>query len=244
MAAADRRAPANTTESRAAPCGYSTTAVRRRRWCRLVIEARALTDDVAPAAESLAPQRVADHGDARSAVHLVRGGERTAKHRLHAEHVEEVRVDHRSRQPVRLIGGRERDARRAKAGETGEAVMARAPVEKVRRVGAVETLSRQAIGAADQDEIAGARKRQRTQQHRVDHAEDGGVRADADGDRQDGEQRERRRATERAGGIAQILPQQVDHLVPRGAPHRSADTLAPSRSGVSSTGRPRPLIDT
>ena len=52
---------------------------------------------------------------------------------------------------------------------------------------------------------------QRAQQYFVDDAEDRGVRADADRDRQDRQHGEARVPDERSQRIAQVLPQVVDH---------------------------------
>jgi EAL domain-containing protein (putative c-di-GMP-specific phosphodiesterase class I) len=58
-------------------------------------------------------------------------------------------------------------------------------------------------------------ERQRPQQRRVDHAEHGGVGADAERERQDGNGREPGRAAPRAGRVAEVVEQRAHHGVGR-----------------------------
>jgi len=86
------------------------------------------------------------------------------------------------------------------------------PVVKVRRRGGAAPsgllpLSRQ------RDDAIGTVIAERPQQHRVDHAEDRGVGADAERERANRQQREPGLAAQRARGVAKILKNGV-HSVP------------------------------
>src|SRR2546428_594954 len=178
---------------------------------RLIIEPGCLTDDVGAAAEPLAPQRLADHRDALGAMYFVRGCERPAERRLHLKDVEEIRVDHRGRNALWMIAGRQGDARLANGGKSGEAAIADAPVEEVRRSGVVRWLLRLTIAHADENELVSARERQGPQQGGVHHAENRGVRAAANADRQNRKARETPGRNERAYGGPKVLPKQINH---------------------------------
>ena len=70
------------------------------------------------------------------------------------------------------------------------------------------------------------RIRQRLEQQRVDHAEDSGVCADADGERCDDDERERGASSQRAQRVAEILQESV-HECPR---RRCRARMIPLRS--------------
>ena len=53
--------------------------------------------------------------------------------------------------------------------------------------------------------------RQRLEQHRVDHREDGGVDPDAQGEGRDRGQREHRAPGQRADGVAQVADECIEH---------------------------------
>ena len=56
---------------------------------------------------------------------------------------------------------------------------------------------------------AGLLERKRAEQQRIDHAEDGAVGADAERERDDGDQREAGILQQRAQAVAQVLPECV-----------------------------------
>ncbi len=97
---------------------------------------------------------------------------------------------------------------------TLEDVGQRETVEMVghRRAGALDAGARE--GIVEQDQALGFGVWQRTQQHRADNREDGRVRADAQGQRQDGRQRERAVLTKQPEGKAEILNESVNRTLP------------------------------
>ena len=78
----------------------------------------------------------------------------------------------------------------------------------------------------DFDETIRIRIRQGPQEHAVHHAEDGGVRADAERQRQNGRQRKDRRPPPRAPGVSHVLHERRDLLPGRGA-HQIGDERQP-----------------
>src|SRR5438128_1947009 len=90
-------------------------------------------------------------------------------------------------------------------------MIARAPIEKIRRRRVRKSLLRLPDVLRQQHELGGARIWQRPEQDGVDDAENGGVGPDADGNRQQREQREAGRFAKRAGCIASVLTEGVDH---------------------------------
>ena len=80
-----------------------------------------------------------------------------------------------------------------------ERLRARAPLEEVQRMHRDGRLRIRRL-FPERDEATGIRIRQRTQQHRVDEAEDRGVRADAEREREHGDRREARALAEASAG--------------------------------------------
>ena len=177
----------------------------------LVVEPDGLANRIGPPSEALPPEPVGDDRDARRAGLFVRGVEPPAERRLDVEHAEEVHVDNGSRDALGTVGAREREPRLTERGQSGEAVMTNAPVERVgwRRVAV--TLSCLPIGVRYQHQIVRAGERQRPYEHGVDDAEDRGVGADADRNREDREEEKARRPPERARGVAEILKPPLNH---------------------------------
>ncbi len=62
------------------------------------------------------------------------------------------------------------------------------------------------------DQAIGILVGERPEEDAVDHAKDGAVRADAEGEREHGDGGERRRTPKHAQAIAQILHQFFDHM--------------------------------
>ena len=178
---------------------------------RLVVEPDGLANRIQPRAEALPPESIADHRDAGRTGLFVSSGKTPSECGLDVEHVEEVHVDNRARDALGAIEPGEREPGLTEGGQPGEAVVADAPVEKVGRRRVTVALSCLPVRVRDQHEIVGAREGQRPQQHGVDDAEDRGVGADADRNRQDREQKKARRPPEGARGVAEILQQPVDH---------------------------------
>ena len=83
-------------------------------------------------------------------------------------------------------------------------------------------------------QAVGRAERQRLDQHGVHDAEDGGVRADAEGEGEDGDRGEPRGAPQGAHGVRRVLPQFADELDSR---HSSSSPLV-DRHALG----PRPLV--
>ena len=63
----------------------------------------------------------------------------------------------------------------------------------------------------DGGQPSGLGKRQRLEQQRVDDGEDRGVDADADGQRDEGDEREARRLAQHAERVAQVADEGLEH---------------------------------
>ncbi|MNC87501.1 hypothetical protein D3C83_32300 [compost metagenome] len=79
---------------------------------------------------------------------------------------------------------------------------------EVQRVGGNQRLAHALVDDVEPFRVAIGK---RPQQHGVEDAEDGGIGADADRERQRGGERESRRAPQRAGGILEVLNERVEH---------------------------------
>jgi hypothetical protein len=157
---------------------------------------------------------VADDGErVRAGPVVVLRREEAARRGAHAEHVEVV-ARHVEGEPAlrHVVAGRgEAHVRLLRGGEPGEGVALIAEVYVVgERRRAVEPAAE--ITRVDLDEprrIADADDG--AQQYRVDEAEDGRVRADAERERQHRRGREARTLQENSDGVAQIMPNSSHH---------------------------------
>ena len=84
---------------------------------------------------------------------------------------------------------------------------------------------------AERDELVGPVVRQRPQQHRVDHAEDRGVGADAERQRQHGDEREGGAPRQSADRESKVPPERIHHATSRWK--GSVPTSRPSKSSTS-----------
>ena len=126
---------------------------------RLVVETNRLADDVRSSAETSFPETVAQNGDPRRARALVARLEAAADRRRDAEHVEEIRVDHRAADALRPIARRQRVRFVPQGGHPGEAAIARAPVQEVRRRGVSDALFRLTVDLRDEHQRVRRRRR-------------------------------------------------------------------------------------
>jgi hypothetical protein len=92
-------------------------------------------------------------------------------------------------------------------------VLPEAPVEEVRGGRVAVALSGSLVRIRNQHQIVGLGERQGAQQDGIDDAEDRGVGAHADRDRQDGQQQEAWRSTERARRVSEILRKPLNHVL-------------------------------
>ena len=154
------------------------------------------------------PQVVADDGrgsaDARA---LLFGQEEAPARGPDAEHVEVVGAREHPARALGLALSAQVERREAVGGESveGLCVVAEVQVVGVRDLREAVAVRRRAAHVDEPRLVAHAR--QRPQERRVDEAEDRRVRADADGQRHDGHQREARTLQQRPRAEAHVLPQ-------------------------------------
>ena len=141
--------------------------------------------------EAALPQSVADDRDAYRLGFVVFGNERSPENRLDTEHREEPARHAGARHALRFgpIG--------AKVRVTGpECRGAREEIGLLRPIGEIQERDvavgnpRRRISAFEVDDAFRGRERQRTEENAVDQAEDGGVGADAEPERDHGDGRE------------------------------------------------------
>ena len=134
-------------------------------------------------------------------------GERTAwqlaRGRTQAEHGKVVGADQFGEDPLRLRAGREAERHHPRRGEIAQRRRAAGEVDRIR-------VARGAVGRSaeirreDGHQPIRRDRRHRFQQQAVDGAEDGGVGADAEGERGDRDEGEAGRADEEPGREPQI----------------------------------------
>ncbi len=174
---------------------------------RAIVDPDRLTDDRRIAAERARPEPVADHDDRRPALRRLLGREPASRNRVHAEHREQI-----VRHLERLKPGRLAAIRRVvhlAAHEEGDLLRALAAllvVEEVRERGRLARRARVAIRFPEDGEPIDVANRRAPQEHGVDHAEDGGVGADAE--------RQRQKRHDRETGIGGQQPQRVAEILP------------------------------
>ncbi len=179
------------------------------------VEADLLADDIGASCKALLPQPVAQDDDLRRCVDgrpLVVLGEDATEQRLHAERGKRVSADRltadafcRSRAgvcaEVGIVSHRGADQIEGSILVAPGKVVGDARMRLLRRV--VERVG------ADHDDAIVPRDRQTTAQHRIEHAEDSGVGADAQRKRGECDDGERGIAPQHAGAIDDVLTQVV-----------------------------------
>ena len=174
-----------------------------------------VTDDVGPARETRLPQLAADDDDRMSAwSHVVGGREEPSAIGGEAEHVEEVAGDEIAQGAIRAVAGIQAGDEPGPGRHAFERLSAVAErgVHRIREDTAV-------LLPLHVDQPIAIGHRQALQECGVDDGEDGGVGADAEGERQDGREREGWLLPQRAGGIAEVLPE-ISKQVSGGSPRR------------------------
>ena len=155
------------------------------------------------------PEVVSENHDGVASGHLILfGSERASELRLDAHHREEIPGhQHADGQPRRraALGG-ESDDWIDKRNQPFEAPGAIANIEKVAIGGALDSSAGRGRGKADRQDFGRMRHRQRPQQQRIGEAEHRAVGADANRQRQDGDEGEPRISGEHAPAVLEILP--------------------------------------
>ena len=196
-------------------------------------------DDARVASELALPVAVAQHHHFGAAVLIVPLRERPADQRLDAEERQEAMG---RAQRVEALG----------LGESGDGDGAAVPDRDVgqrprllpvrdvvgnRRVEVVDVDAGRRLPEAHQ--TVGIAERQRLQEHGVDDAEDGHIRADPQGQGEHGRQREHRRTGQPAGGVAHVAHQVVHRGVPMDLVLRTRDGMVPRATVIGSCRAPR-----
>ena len=146
-----------------------------------------MAENVLVATETFLPKSVTEHRDVRTTGPVFIGIEHAAEERLDSERAEKVFRDPDAVEIFRIAAAGEREAGKRLCGKFREALLLIAPGSEPRpgNVRAIEPAFRERTPNAD--ELFGMRIGKRPQEKCVDRGEEDGVRADAEGERHDGE---------------------------------------------------------
>jgi hypothetical protein len=187
---------------------------------RIVIEPHRPSDHRPLAAEPLLPQIVRDQGHVADVALVVGLGKVAPQHGRRAEQREVVVAHYRGLDPLGLVRAGQVDVDRPHGGQVADRRHFREEIVVFGlRHGHLTPFAAQQLGP-EAHQLIRLRIRQRLEQHRVDHAEDRGVGADAQRERQHGHDGERRAPPEPAQRESKIPPERVHHATstPSGAP--------------------------
>ena len=151
------------------------------------------------------PHPVRQHRELVGARPGVRLAEAAADERLAAERREERRRDREPAQLLRLPVRGEADGAEREEGRVFDGLGLALPVQIVRNRHARLRQAHQRVAVPDEHEAVGGRVRQRAQQHLIQQAEDGGIGANPERQRQDGDEREDRLLAQRAQRVSDVL---------------------------------------
>jgi hypothetical protein len=155
------------------------------------------------------PSGIADHDLVADPARRVRGTGQAAELRARAEQGEIRRAHHRAQDALRVIDAGERRVHGPDPRHLLEYARAQGQVVELRH-GEPRVVQPEAGQLAPyRDQPLGIREGEGPEQDGVHHAEDGGVRADAQGQREDGGGGEERGLRERAASEADVLQQAV-----------------------------------
>src|SRR5688572_25770861 len=175
-----------------------------------------VTDDVGPAGEARPPQLAADDDDRMPTWgHIVGGRKESPAVGSETEHVEKVAADQIAEGAIRAVAGIQADGESRPCRHAVEQVstVAKRGVHRIREGTAV-------LLALHVDQSIAIGYWQALQQCGVDDAKDGGVGADAERECQDRRERDGWLLPQRAGGIAEVLPE-ISEQVSGGSPRRN-----------------------
>ena len=212
-----------------------------------VVERDGLADDVGAAPELARPQLLADDGDLIVARPVFVGSEEPSLGGRRAKHREHRRRDRRAAKADRLAEAGQRVRTRLIGGQAVERARALPPVLE-RAVGddgaaAEATGAAAAAAPAHQPSLFGhadqpvrPRVGKRPQEDGIDHAEDGGVGAYAEGERRDRHRREPGIPREHAQALPDVLPESLHRPLLCESGYRTS-----GRGSELSAGRPEML---
>ena len=178
---------------------------------RVAVEDRGAADDAGVGAEAATPQRVGQQHDLIASVDLFVVAQVAAERRSDAERREKRRRHAESEQALRLAGAGQVHRPLAVGIHRRDRPAVAPPVEEVRRRDRTvqPSFARPLLGDRHHPIRVGIR--QRSPQHRVDNAEDGGVGADAERQRHQRDNREARLADEHPQAEPDVLLQRFPH---------------------------------
>jgi hypothetical protein len=172
---------------------------------RLGVELNRLADRRRRSTVVPLPEGAAQHGDPVGAGCAFLGGEGAAEHRVGSQHPEHVRGPTHARHVERHAVAGERVPQLPEGGKPWHGRRLCLPVLIGERRDEIEAAVRILLPYDDQPR--GVLVGKLIQQHRLDHAEDGGVRADPEHQGEDRHARERGLPGQRANGVANIADQ-------------------------------------
>ena len=150
---------------------------------RIAVQGNALADDVGIGIEKPLPDRVAQNRDRRFAGRVFIRCRQPAQVRPRAEHPQQAGLCAHGVHPHRLIAAGEREVAALREGHLLEGMVLRAEIDVLAGGGPIAENADARRVQPDGRQAVGARIRQRPQEQRVHHAEDGRVGADPDGQR-------------------------------------------------------------
>ena len=176
---------------------------------RLVVEENRAVDDRGIRSELVDPEHMAEDDHAILASLVLIGKKRAASLRLNAEDLEVAGRDPRPTKLHRIAAPRERRRAAALGGHEVEDGVIRLPVEEIQRGDAVAVAAGRLL--EDTDDPIGIRVRQRLEQDAVNEAEDRGVGADAERQREDRDRCKSRTLRQGSPAVTQVLEQRIEH---------------------------------
>ena len=183
----------------------------------VAVERDRAADERRVAAETAPPQAFADEHHRGRAGLLFRFGEPAPDDRVDAEERHHRRADRGAGELFRIAEAAQIEGGRADRAQPGERLRLLLPGEVVQDRGAEIREVQLVVLLRHLDQPGGFDEGQRPDQLGVHEAEDDRVGADAKRDGQDDREREDRRPTQRADGVAEILQQHVGVLLRGGA---------------------------
>jgi hypothetical protein len=168
----------------------------------LVVEDQLLVGEIGAAVEPLAPELLVHDHDLRRARLVLAFGQGAAQNRIEVEDFEEIAGYESAPDALGPFTARQVHALRLKGGELFDRARLVAQVVELQDGNAVAVAG--GIGREDVDQSFGIMIRQRAQQDGIDDAEDRGVRANAERESENGDDREGRRFQKLTKRIAKI----------------------------------------
>jgi hypothetical protein len=182
-----------------------------------LVDPQRLPQHVVAAGEPSLPRAVAEEDDPRKCS-LILAREGPAERGPDADRLEEAGHQLERRHELGLFAAGDRRAACCKRGHPREALVERPPVLDIRIGRDVLHVTRPRVGRPDEDEPIRVGVGQRPQQHGAEQAEDRGIRADAETERENRDARERRVPAQHARADAQVLHEMVERGESRAVP--------------------------